>query len=138
MPCVTQIFFKELARIAPHVTHLFRRPKRIQALQFINVINMLVSFNHDPETFFDDLRPLTIRHIKYGCKADYARPFGMAILNGVQISLGDRYVDARVWKVFMHIVYVSVFLCGCVCMICMYDLYVCMICMNDLYVCMCV
>lgn len=47
-----EIFFKELARIAPHVTHLFKRPKRIQALQFINVIEMLVSFNESPEKFF--------------------------------------------------------------------------------------
>lgn len=44
-----EVFFKELARIAPHVTHLFKRPKRIQALQFINVIEMLVTFNEEPE-----------------------------------------------------------------------------------------
>jgi hemoglobin-like flavoprotein len=90
-----EIFFKELARIAPHVTHLFKRPKRIQALQFTNVIEMLVSFNEDPGQFFADLKPLTIRHIKYGVKADYARAFGMTVLNGIASVLGDRF-DERV------------------------------------------
>uniref|UniRef100_A0A7S1DKS7 Globin domain-containing protein n=2 Tax=Hemiselmis andersenii TaxID=464988 RepID=A0A7S1DKS7_HEMAN len=90
-----EIFFKELARIAPHVTHLFKRPKRIQALQFTNVIEMLVSFNEDPQQFFLELKPLTIRHIKYGVKADYARAFGMTVLNGISSVLGDRF-DERV------------------------------------------
>eukprot|EP00282_Hemiselmis_andersenii_P023993 CAMPEP_0172001742 /NCGR_PEP_ID=MMETSP1041-20130122/3034_1 /TAXON_ID=464988 /ORGANISM="Hemiselmis andersenii, Strain CCMP439" /LENGTH=1380 /DNA_ID=CAMNT_0012655407 /DNA_START=13 /DNA_END=4155 /DNA_ORIENTATION=+ len=85
------IFFKELARIAPHVTHLFKRPKRIQALQFINVVEMLLCFNEDPEQFFVDLKPLTIRHIKYGVKADYARAFGMTVLNGISQVLGDKF-----------------------------------------------
>jgi hypothetical protein len=62
------------------------------ALQIINVVEMLVSFHDDPEQFFADLRPLTNRHIKYGVKADYARSFGMTVMNGIQISLGDRYV----------------------------------------------
>mmetsp|Transcript_32343 Transcript_32343/g.82414 ORF Transcript_32343/g.82414 Transcript_32343/m.82414 type:complete len:1373 (-) Transcript_32343:196-4314(-) len=86
-----EIFFKELARIAPHVTHLFKRPKRIQALQFINVVEMLLCFNEDPEQFFIDLKPLTIRHIKYGVKADYARAFGMTVLNGISTVLGDKF-----------------------------------------------
>lgn len=85
-----EIFFKELARIAPHVTHLFKRPKRIQALQFINVVEMLLCFNEDPESFFVDLKPLTIRHIKYGVKADYARAFGLTVLNGIKEVLGDK------------------------------------------------
>jgi hypothetical protein len=29
-----------------------------------------------PEKFFEDLKVLTIRHIKYGVKADYVKPFG--------------------------------------------------------------
>ena len=86
-----EIFFKELARIAPHVTHLFKRPKRIQALQFINVVEMLLCFNEDPSKFFADLKPLTIRHIKYGVKADYARAFGLTVLNGITQVLGDKF-----------------------------------------------
>lgn len=45
--------------------------------------------------FFNDLKSLTIRHIKYGVKADYARAFGLTILNGIHIVLQDRYDSDR-------------------------------------------
>ena len=34
--------FKELASIAPYLVHLFKRPKRIQAAQFVSAIDLLV------------------------------------------------------------------------------------------------
>jgi len=94
------IFFKELARIAPHVTHLFKRPKRIQALQFINVVEMLLCFNEDPEQFFIDLKPLTIRHIKYGVKGEYAKAFGKSVINAIELTLEEKFDDdvAQAWQ----------------------------------------
>jgi len=34
--------FKELASVAPYLVHLFKRPKRIQAAQFVSAIDLLV------------------------------------------------------------------------------------------------
>jgi len=83
--------FKELARLAPHVVHLFKKPKRIQASQFVNATDMLISFADDPEKFFQDLRPLTIRHIKYGVKGEFSKAFGGAILNSVEKTLAPDF-----------------------------------------------
>jgi len=80
--------FKELASVAPYLVHLFKRPKRIQAAQFVSAVDLLTSFLEDPDTFFVELRQLTIRHIKYGVKADYAKAFGTAILRGVKNAIG--------------------------------------------------
>jgi hypothetical protein len=52
---------QELARIAPNVVYLFKRPKVIQASQFMAVIEVLVTFAKDPEVFFGDFRALTVR-----------------------------------------------------------------------------
>ena len=89
-----QLWFKELARIAPHVLHLFKRPKKIQAAQFMAVVDMLVTFVENPALFFEGFKALTIRHIKYGVKAEYAKAFGKSILIGIEKTLGDKYDEA--------------------------------------------
>ena len=50
--------------------------------------------------FRADLKPLIIRHIKYGVKADFVRPFGKAILKAIELSQGDMWTDrkASAWK----------------------------------------
>ncbi len=60
--------FQGLATLAPHVIHIFKRPKKIQAMQFVNAVELIVTFNEDPEHFFEELKDLTIRHIKVGVK----------------------------------------------------------------------
>jgi hypothetical protein len=52
---------QELARIAPNVVCLFKRPKVIQASQFMQVVEALVTFAQDPERFFEGFRALTVR-----------------------------------------------------------------------------
>ena len=47
-----------------------------------------MSFLEDPDTFFVELKQLTIRHIKYGVKADYAKAFGTAVLRGIETAIG--------------------------------------------------
>ena len=83
--------FQGLAKLAPHVIHIFKRPKKIQAMQFVNAVELLVTFNENPEHFFEELKELTIRHIKYGVKPDYAKPFGNAILRGMNEVLGTDF-----------------------------------------------
>mmetsp|Transcript_2696 Transcript_2696/g.4349 ORF Transcript_2696/g.4349 Transcript_2696/m.4349 type:complete len:825 (+) Transcript_2696:1622-4096(+) len=88
-----EAIFKELTNVAAHVVQLFKRPKHIQAHQFVAVVDMLVMFVKDPEVFYSDLRPLTIRHIKYGVKSEYAKGFGAAILRAVEKVLGPEHWD---------------------------------------------
>uniref|UniRef100_A0A6U4YXK8 Globin domain-containing protein n=1 Tax=Hemiselmis andersenii TaxID=464988 RepID=A0A6U4YXK8_HEMAN len=96
-------FFVELARMAPHIMHLFKRPKVIQAEQFVAVVDALVSFVENPEVFFEGFKALTIRHIKYGVKAEYAKAFGKSIMIGIEKTLEDdfdletREVWAMLW-----------------------------------------
>ena len=59
-----------------------------------------MQFSETPSAFFEELKPLIIRHIKYGVKADYVKPFGKAILKAIQMSLGDTWTQekAQVWR----------------------------------------
>jgi hemoglobin-like flavoprotein len=95
-----QLWFKELARIAPHVLHLFKRPKKIQAAQFMAVVDMLVTFVENPALFFEGFKALTIRHIKYGVKAEYAKAFGKSILIGIEKTLGEDNFDEETREVW--------------------------------------
>ncbi len=58
---------QELARIAPHIMYLFKRPKGIQATQFIAVVDALVTFAREPSTFFEGFRALTVRSCRLVC-----------------------------------------------------------------------
>ncbi len=51
---------QELARIAPHVMYLFKRPKGIQATQFMAVVESLVTFAHNPNVFFEGFKALIV------------------------------------------------------------------------------
>lgn len=85
--------FLELGREAPHVVHLFQRPKKLQAYMWMQAVELLVVFTETPQDFFDALKDLTIRHVKYGVKGEYVKPFGKAILAGIEDLLGDHWND---------------------------------------------
>jgi len=95
-----ELFFKELNRMAPHIMFLFKRPKIIQAAQFVAVVDALVAFVEEPEAFFEGFKALTIRHIKYGVKAEYAKAFGKSILFGIETTLAEAFDDEtrEVWQ----------------------------------------
>ncbi len=40
---IGDVLFSELTREAPHVVHLFKRPKKLQSYMFLQVLN------HEPE-----------------------------------------------------------------------------------------
>jgi len=88
---IGELIFQEIGRLAPHVVHLFKKPKKIQSQQFVAAIDIIVSFNEDPAAFYDLLRPLAIRHIRYGVRPDFTRPFGKAVLRAIKVILGNKY-----------------------------------------------
>jgi hypothetical protein len=47
-----------------------QRPKKMQAYLFMQAIDLIVQFGEEPELFFHQLKPLVIRHIKYGVKTE--------------------------------------------------------------------
>ena len=81
--------YAELGREAPYVLHLFQRPKKLQAYMWMQALELLVVFTEVPEKFFEELRLLTIRHIKYGVKAEYIKPFGKAVMAGLEGLFGE-------------------------------------------------
>mmetsp|Transcript_52382 Transcript_52382/g.122906 ORF Transcript_52382/g.122906 Transcript_52382/m.122906 type:complete len:731 (-) Transcript_52382:98-2290(-) len=92
-------FFRNLSKLGPHVVHLFTRPKKIQAAQFVQVVELLVTFSQNPSEFFANFKELVIRHIKYGVKAEHTKPFGNAILMGIQAVLDKDWDEktALIW-----------------------------------------
>jgi len=88
---IGEVIFHEIAREAPFVMHIFKRPQKIQAQQLVNAVEMLVLFTQDTARFFKDMQQLTVRHIKFGVKADYVKPFGRAILAALKKILGDEW-----------------------------------------------
>jgi hemoglobin-like flavoprotein len=92
---IGEILYAGLGREAPFVLHLFQRPKSLQAYMWQQALELLVVFCEVPERFFEELRALTIRHVKYGVKAEYIKPFGKALLSGVEELMGDKYDPVR-------------------------------------------
>jgi len=88
---IGEVLFSELTREAPHVVHLFKRPKKLQSFMFTQAMAAIVKFASTPNEFFDELRSFTIRHIKYGVKSEYVKPFGKAVMQGIEELSGDKW-----------------------------------------------
>ncbi len=73
-------FFSALENFAPDLLHLFKRPKKIQVVIFTHVMEMLVNSSYDPELFFSANKLLSVRHIKYGVKAENLKPYGQVCM----------------------------------------------------------
>ena len=67
-----------------------------------HIVDMLMVSISSPETYFDELFLLTVRHIRYGVRPDYLPPFGRALLETF------REIAAEHW-------YSSIDMCVCVC-----------------------
>lgn len=78
----------ELRTESPHLMKLFHRPRKSQAFMFMQALELIVTFGEDPGRFMEQLRTLTLRHIKYGVKTEHIYPFGRAIISGIEKLLG--------------------------------------------------
>jgi len=85
------IFFSEIKAVAPDFLRLFVRPKKLQYSTFIDQMDMFVGFSTGPEAFYDQIKSLAIRHIKYGVTAQMVKHYGTVIKNVLKRSLGDQY-----------------------------------------------
>ncbi|EKX33177.1 hypothetical protein GUITHDRAFT_120658 [Guillardia theta CCMP2712] len=74
------IFWKHLNDESPEQTHLFRRSFTMWGKLLQHIMEMLLLSLAEPETFFEQLFELTIRHIRYGVRPEYLAPFGTALL----------------------------------------------------------
>ena len=63
-----QEFWKRLNKLAPDQTHIFRRPLKMWGTLLHHIVNMLMVSISSPETYFDELFLLTVRHIRYGVR----------------------------------------------------------------------
>ncbi|EKX46653.1 hypothetical protein GUITHDRAFT_152283 [Guillardia theta CCMP2712] len=66
---------------------------------------MLIVSITDPEEFFKNLFELTVRHIRYGVRAEYLSPFGQAVIAMLEEILAESWTEKseKAWKeVSMH------------------------------------
>uniref|UniRef100_A0A7S0U4W9 Globin domain-containing protein n=2 Tax=Hemiselmis andersenii TaxID=464988 RepID=A0A7S0U4W9_HEMAN len=94
------LFYTDLQEEAPQVIHLFQRPRKMQAYLFIQAMELIVRFGEDPASFFDELKPLVIRHIKYGVRSQYMKPFGIVLMRTMEHVLGPLWTTdvSAAWK----------------------------------------
>jgi len=65
-----------------------------------HIMNMLIVSIQDPESFFELLFELTVRHIRYGVRPEYLSPFGVALFAMLEELLGDDWTERaqQAWK----------------------------------------
>ena len=84
-------FWKRLNDIAPDQTHVFRRPLKMWGHLLHHIVNMLVVSISSPDTFFDQIFQLTVRHIRYGVRPHYLPPFGQAFMETFEQILKEEW-----------------------------------------------
>ena len=95
-----QEFWGRLNRLAPDQTHIFRRPLKMWGTLLHHIVNMLMVSIEDPESYFNQLFLLTVRHIRYGVRPDYLPPFGRALLETFEFVAEDHWdaATAQAWQ----------------------------------------
>jgi hemoglobin-like flavoprotein len=97
-------FWKRLNDIAPDQTQVFRRPLKMWGHLLHHIVNMLLVSVSSPETFFDQLFQLSVRHIRYGVRPHYLPPFGKALVETFEQILKEEWIEElrpaweEVWK----------------------------------------
>ena len=87
------IFYSELKDLAPEFLSLFVRPRKLQYSTFVDVVETLVGFAVSPEDFYEQVKPLAIRHIKYGVTPQHVKRFGAVLQNVLKRALGESYTE---------------------------------------------
>jgi hemoglobin-like flavoprotein len=95
-----QRFWTQLNNEAPEQTHIFRRPLKMWGTLLHHIMDMLIVSIQDPESFFELLFELTVRHIRYGVRPEYLQPFGTALFAMLEELLGDEWNERaqQAWK----------------------------------------
>jgi len=95
-----QRFWTQLNNEAPEQTHIFRRPLKMWGTLLHHIMDMLIVSIQDPESFFELLFELTVRHIRYGVRPEYLQPFGTALFAMLEELLGDEWTERaqQAWK----------------------------------------
>eukprot|EP00291_Cryptomonas_curvata_P022400 CAMPEP_0172170956 /NCGR_PEP_ID=MMETSP1050-20130122/11618_1 /TAXON_ID=233186 /ORGANISM="Cryptomonas curvata, Strain CCAP979/52" /LENGTH=924 /DNA_ID=CAMNT_0012842321 /DNA_START=324 /DNA_END=3094 /DNA_ORIENTATION=+ len=103
------IFYAEIKSIAPDFLQLFVRPKALQYSTFIDQMDMLVGFAAGPEAFYEQIKPLAIRHMKYGVSAQMIKGYETVVMNVLKRTLGEQFNEEsqQAW----HYVWINVSRC---------------------------
>jgi hemoglobin-like flavoprotein len=86
-----QDFWKRLNDISPDQTHVFRRPLKMWGHLLHHIVNTLILSISSPDTFFDQIFQLTVRHIRYGVRPHYLPPFGQAVMETFEHILQEQW-----------------------------------------------
>ena len=100
-PTFAETFYQRLFALAPHLAVLFTATDmEIQRRMLMEMIGRAVQRIHRPEEIAPMLRELGARHATYGVKPEYYEMAGKALVETLELSLGDRFFPAmhRAWQ----------------------------------------
>ena len=94
------IFYAEIKAAAPDFLQLFVRPKALQYSTFVDQMDTLVGFADEAEAFYEQMKPMAIRHMKYGVTAQMVKAYGAVVKSVLSRTLGEKYDSnsQRAWE----------------------------------------
>jgi hemoglobin-like flavoprotein len=95
------LFYKHLFEEEPALRRLFRNDIEAQGSKLIGALGMIVFSMRDPERVIQAAGALAKRHVGYGVRPEYFRPFGIALMKTLDETLDPAEFDAaarRAWE----------------------------------------
>jgi len=87
----TDLFYDRLFEIAPETRTLFSNDLNAQKKKFIAMLSAVVTGLHDFNRIAPIVEDLGIRHAAYGVVAKHYEPFGVALLDALEQTLGAEF-----------------------------------------------
>jgi hemoglobin-like flavoprotein len=98
-PQLTELFYAELFKIAPHVRPMFPDDLAPLRRKFVDMLVSIVGLLDRPDMFSSLVEALGKRHARYGVKPEHFTPVGIALISALRTALGERFdeVTAAAW-----------------------------------------
>lgn len=90
-PAAAQIFYDRLFTIAPALKAMFKSDMGSQGQRLMEMIGVAVGLLDKPQQLLPALRHLGKRHVAYGVQDTHYAVVGRALLETLEIGLGDAF-----------------------------------------------
>lgn len=90
-PAVASLFYEQLFIADPSLRRLFKIDIQGQGARLMDMIGVAVGLLDRPQTLLPVLRQLGTRHVDYGVQVAHYAIVGRALINTLQLGLGDAF-----------------------------------------------